>query len=805
MVNNIRIRQFLTLVSFLFFILTSNTAYAEYLLVVGSFKNISNARNLSSELKDLDYNPFIKKVSLPKKGQWHRVYLGPFDNKDSAQKTKNYLSQKKYEQMFIIQSQINKQPNPSASAPSKAQNLNKPSPQPEKSVKKENRQNQDKSSPPASSQEDNQVTLKWTPSQLPDLKGYKIYYDTDPGPPYNPPPEDILQEGSPPIEVEKNNNQLVLHGLSAKKNYYFAITAVDKFGKESPFSKEITRYSKKKANKDQKDGKKGSSNKPLPADQPDQQTTIAAGDILNITVPGQKQMSHEYDVDPNGKIYFMMVGSIKVDQYTPESLSDKLTKTLKKFIVKGEKVTVKLVEQLRYIHIKGGVRYPGWYRVPHQTKLEDLMFITGGVLSGVDISKIKLKRPQENSEDYKTYSLEGEITVQTNDIVEVPFPKDYHQRIDSGDLLFVRIPQRQAPARQLDSSDTADLTKDLGRTRIEVDRNGYIYIPNYGHINVEGRTPEKVKQIIHDRLPKYLAQLKKVQVSIIEKRHYIQILGHVKNPDNYAISESSNVQEAVDKAGGAVDGANMSKVRITRKSQDGTFEIKVNLYQYTITGDERLLPPLHEKDTLFVPISSSFGNIKRTLMPWSPPSEKLEEDTETRSKVRIFGAIHNPGIYELKDDMNIMDLMIEASGETDDADLSKIILIRNKKIDKVYNFEKFLNTEESKKIPDLQPGDTIYVKYVEKKVHEPKEDKVFYVAGKINSPGKYKLLDEMTIFQAIALAGGMTEWADKDEILIIRRVNGKQRNIPVDYNKAIAGKYPEHNIFVRPDDTIYIP
>ncbi len=788
---SIRIKQIFILFAFLIISFASSSAYGEYLLVVGSFKNKSNAQGLSSELKKFDYSPFIKTVSLPEKGKWHRVYLGPFDDKASAQEVENSLSPKKYGQMFIIHSQIDK-------------NLSKSDNQSEKEKNTKKIQTGKKSSPP-SSKEESQVTLKWTGSQLPNLKGYKIYYDTDSGPPYQPPPEDVLQEGPPPIEVKGNKNKVVLHGLSADKNYYFAITAFDEFGKESPFSKEITRYSGDKANtdNDKDSGKKGSS-EPLPRQQSDQQTTIAAGDTLNISVPGQKQMSHEYDVSPNGKIYLMMIGSIKVSQYTPESLSDHLTKTLKKFIVKGQRVTVKLVKQLRYIQIQGGVKYPGWYRVPHQTKLEDLMFIAGGVLSGVDISNIKLKRPQDQKKnEYKTYSVQGKITLQPNDIIEVPMPEDYHERIDSGDLLFIRIPQRQAPARQLDSTDTADLTRDLSRTRIEVDRNGYIYLPNYGHINTKGKTPEKVKQIILDRLPRYLAQLKKVRVSITEKRHFIQALGHVKNPGSYVIPESSNVQEAVDKAGGALDGANMSRVMITRQSHDGSYEIKVNLYQYTITGDPRLLPPLHARDTLFVPISSSFGNIKRTLMPWSPPSEKLEEDT--KAKVRIFGAIHNPGIYELKDDMNIMDLIVEASGETDDADLSKILLIRNKEVEKVYNFEKFLNTEESKKIPKLQAGDTVYIKYVEKKVFEPKEDKVFYVAGKIRSPGKYKLLDQMTIFQAIALAGGMTEWADKDNILIIRRVNGKQRNIPLDYNKAIEGKYPEHNIFVRPDDTIYIP
>ena len=50
-----------------------------------------------------------------------------------------------------------------------------------------------------------------------------------------------------------------------------------------------------------------------------------------------------------------------------------------------------------------------------------------------------------------------------------------------------------------------------------------------------------------------------------------------------------------------------------------------------------------------------------------------------------------------------------------------------------------------------------------------------------------------------------TEWARVEQISIIRLVAGKQENIPFNLKRAIAGKYPEINIYVRPNDVIFVP
>ncbi len=54
----------------------------------------------------------------------------------------------------------------------------------------------------------------------------------------------------------------------------------------------------------------------------------------------------------------------------------------------------------------------------------------------------------------------------------------------------------------------------------------------------------------------------------------------------------------------------------------------------------------------------------------------------------------------------------------------------------------------------------------------------FYVIGEVRAPGEYDLIKDMTVVQGIARAGGFTEWAKKDEIIILRKESGLENKIP---------------------------
>jgi len=83
--------------------------------------------------------------------------------------------------------------------------------------------------------------------------------------------------------------------------------------------------------------------------------------------------------------------------------------------------------------------------------------------------------------------------------------------------------------------------------------------------------------------------------------------------------------------------------------------------------------------------------------------------------------------------------------------------------------------------------------------------KNIFVFGQVESPGQYPLQQDLTVLQALSLAGGLAEWADKGDIIVLRKENGRQRRIKFDYKNVSKGKHLERNIFLRPGDTIIVP
>jgi polysaccharide export outer membrane protein len=80
-----------------------------------------------------------------------------------------------------------------------------------------------------------------------------------------------------------------------------------------------------------------------------------------------------------------------------------------------------------------------------------------------------------------------------------------------------------------------------------------------------------------------------------------------------------------------------------------------------------------------------------------------------------------------------------------------------------------------------------------------------YVSGQVRAPGVYRLRSETTLLQIIPMAGGFTDWANQKKILIIRKEDGKERRITVNYKKIVKGDAPESNIILKAGDTIIVP
>jgi polysaccharide export outer membrane protein len=81
-----------------------------------------------------------------------------------------------------------------------------------------------------------------------------------------------------------------------------------------------------------------------------------------------------------------------------------------------------------------------------------------------------------------------------------------------------------------------------------------------------------------------------------------------------------------------------------------------------------------------------------------------------------------------------------------------------------------------------------------------------FITGEVAHPGAYSLgSSSMTVIQLIALAGGLTEFAQPKHISVLRVEAGMTTTFAFDYRSVAAGKTPRQNIVLKPGDTVVVP
>ena len=81
--------------------------------------------------------------------------------------------------------------------------------------------------------------------------------------------------------------------------------------------------------------------------------------------------------------------------------------------------------------------------------------------------------------------------------------------------------------------------------------------------------------------------------------------------------------------------------------------------------------------------------------------------------------------------------------------------------------------------------------------------RIFFI-GEVLRAGPIPMTREMTMLQAIAAAGGLTPYANKKRIYILRGQSAQQKKLPFDYNKALK-KGDEQGIVLAAGDTVVVP
>jgi polysaccharide export outer membrane protein len=173
---------------------------------------------------------------------------------------------------------------------------------------------------------------------------------------------------------------------------------------------------------------------------------------------------------------------------------------------------------------------------------------------------------------------------------------------------------------------------------------------------------------------------------------------------------------------------------------------------------------------------------------------------EYRSQqVFVVGQVRLPGPVPLTGELSLVEALGRAGSVTDEAG-SELIIVRRAP-DAARSSGPVLPNQPGagetvrvrmdeirsgtlKQNHALQDGDTIFV---------PKAERI-YVLGQVRSPGSYTYSSDLTVFEAIALAGGATDSGALGRVRIIRIVDGEKKEVKVKLTDP-----------VEPGDTLMIP
>ncbi|WP_415903026.1 SLBB domain-containing protein [Neptuniibacter sp. QD29_5] len=327
----------------------------------------------------------------------------------------------------------------------------------------------------------------------------------------------------------------------------------------------------------------------------------------------------------------------------------------------------------------------------------------------------------------------------------------------------------------------------------QLDQQGQLVLPEIGAINLEGRSLSEASALLKNRLGSVYKDLSKFDISLQERRLSVTVLGYVKTPGAVDLPIHSNVQMAINKAGGLAQGAQLNKLQIRRNNKLIEFDYK----RYLDSGDPSSLPDLNPMDVIFVPASPLIGNVQvdfdaRTLTASGDAGKNGES-------VKVFGEVHRPGTFAYKDKASVMDLIMRAGGVTRYAGIEQIRVIHNGQ-PFPFNMREYLDTGNPALMPEIHQGDVIFIPQATEQVQSG--SRTVYVMGEVFKPGAMEMGEESGFYDLLATAGGPTRFAETRQIRIIR-ADGQV--VPFDLQGYVDGQRRGHLPEILPGDAILVP
>ncbi len=165
---------------------------------------------------------------------------------------------------------------------------------------------------------------------------------------------------------------------------------------------------------------------PIPASKGTQE--LGPGDVIEIRVTDQEQLSGEYEVGEDGTIRFPWIENVEVAGRTRGELAEIIENKLADGWLRQPQVSVRVLDrQNREVSVLGQVNTPGSYPFKERLTLVQAISLAGGMNPLAQAKRVKLIR--ETDEGTKTYEIDvrqileskrADLPLMPGDIVFVP-------------------------------------------------------------------------------------------------------------------------------------------------------------------------------------------------------------------------------------------------------------------------------------------------------------------------------------------------------------------------------------------------
>lgn len=418
--------------------------------------------------------------------------------------------------------------------------------------------------------------------------------------------------------------------------------------------------------------------------------------------------------------------------------------------------------------VLGAVRAPGTYPLKKGARLVDLVAAAGGLTNAADAHRISITRSAQGEQEIFTVdaynALMGRVggenpVLMGGDIVFIP----------EGKNLVLVLGQVLRPG-------SYPLTEDTTILEVIATAGGVTSQAAANRVTLTRTSGDEVELRELDLTLVQQGRQENVMLApgdvvfVPEGAPQVLVLGQVRSPGSYRVTEAARLLDVIAMAGGALDRAGQ-KLSLIRNGE--TREIDLGSLMRLGLGNERVLPG----DVIHIP--------------------------EGQQQVLVLGEVRSPGYYRFSFGDRVLDAIGYAGGLLPAAAAQDVTLTRqaNGETEIVsLNLEELMeNRFLSNNLP-LQAGDIIIV---------PKANRNVLVLGEVRSPGYYTITGRERVLDLLAMAGGMTDAAQGDGVKLTRQLeDGTEAVFTINAEAVMqgtGGAAEADNPRVVGGDVIFVP